>query len=538
MKHRLLYIPILLLFTLSFVDCAKRGAPSGGEKDSIPPIVVRSNPENFSINFDENEIKIYFDEYIKLKDIQKELIISPPLKYQPKITPLSTGKFIKILIEDTLKDNTTYSFNFGKSIVDNNEENVFKYFKYIFSTGNYIDSLKLKGTVNDALLLKPDGTSTVMLYEVTETFNDSIIFTEKPTYITTTIDDQQDFEFNNLKEGKYLLVALKEKTSDYIFQPSYDKIGYLNKLITIPTDSSYALTLFKETPEYRISKPKHEGKNHIIFGFEGDAEELTIELTSSVTEGFKTAIYKDQKADSLHYWFQPAIENDSLVFIATNKFYKDTLTTRMRDLYIDSLKITALNSGIITPKDTLQFSANTPLISIDTEKIKIINKDSLSITATGKIDKEYNIAYVEFPIKDNQSYAIEMLPGAFTDFFNKTNDTIKTRIRTKELSDYAALNLTIIHQKKHPLVAQLVNIKFKVIAEKIVDSNNSVLFEYIKPGEYYVRIIFDENSNGKWDTGNYLQKVQPEKVVYYPKKLEANPNWSLIESFTLESAKE
>ncbi len=270
MKHRLLYIPIAILFILSFTDCAKRGNPSGGKKDSIPPVIVKSSPENYSINFNKKEIRIYFDEYIKLKNLSKELIISPPLKYQPVITPLSTSKYIKIKILDTLKENTTYSFNFGKSIVDNNEENAFKYFKYIFSTGDFSDSLNLKGCINDALLLKPDSHTTVMLYEVNEAFHDSIIYFEKPTYITTTQDSTHTFELTNLKEGKYLLIALNEKTNDYIFQPRNDKIGFVKERIIIPTDSLYPLTIFKEVPEYFISKPKHESKNHIIFGFQGD----------------------------------------------------------------------------------------------------------------------------------------------------------------------------------------------------------------------------------------------------------------------------
>src|SRR5690606_23040147 len=118
---------------LSFVDCAKKGTPTGGERDTIPPTIVRSNPENYSINFTGDEIEIRFDEYIKLKDIGNELIISPPMEYTPIITPLSTSKTLKIKILDTLKPNTTYSFNFGNSIVDNNEENKYEYFKYVFS---------------------------------------------------------------------------------------------------------------------------------------------------------------------------------------------------------------------------------------------------------------------------------------------------------------------------------------------------------------------------------------------------------------------
>jgi len=534
MKQRILYVIILFLFSLSFIDCAKRGNPSGGKKDSIPPIIVRSKPENYSINFNDDEIKIYFDEYIKLKDLSKELIISPPLKYQPSITPLSTGKFIKIKIKDTLKENTTYSFNFGKSIVDNNEENAFKYYKYIFSTGSYIDSLKLKGTIKDALLLEPEGSTTLMLYEVNKTFTDSIIYIEKPTYITTTPENSQTFEFTNLKEGKYLLIALKDKTNDYKFQPQYDKIGFVNELISIPNDSSYTISLFKEIPEYYIAKPKHDGKNHIIFGYEGGTEDLKIELKSKVSSDFKSIIYKDSKTDTLHYWFKPALENDSLVFTAKTNIYLDTLVTRMRDLYADTLKIKPINAGIITPKDTLKLTANTPLISVNTEKINIINQDSLAITVIGSIDKNYNIASLEFPIKDNESYTIQLYPGAITDFFENTNDTIISRIRTKELSDYATLDITFANLKSHPIIVQLVDSRFNVVFEEYLTETNTASFEYINPGDYFVRIIYDENKNKIWDTGNYLQKRQPETVIYYPKILEARANWSLIETFTLD----
>ena len=533
MKRRYLIVPILLLFVLSFVDCAKRGNPSGGKKDSIPPVIVRSNPENFSINFDEDEIKIYFDEYIKLKDLNTQLIISPPLKYQPSITPLSTGKFIKIKLKDTLKQNTTYSFNFGKSIVDNNEENAFKYFKYIFSTGDYIDSLTLKGTIKDAILRKPEGLTTVMLYEVTDAFNDSIVFKEKPTYITVTKDSTQTFELTNLKEGNYLLVALKEKTKDYIFQPKYDKIGFAEEIISIPTNKTYTISLFKETPDYYIFKPKHEGENHIIFGYEGDADSLKIALKSKVPEDFKYRIFRDQKTDSLHYWFQPAVDNDTLVFIATNNFYKDTLTTRMRELYADSLSIKTVNKGVLTSNDTLKYAANTPLVAVNSEKISIIDNDSLVIPVIGKIDTKFNIAVLEFPIKGGKTYNVQLFPGAFTDFFNNTNDTIRTRIKTSENSTYATLDFTLQNVQKYPVIVQLVDLKDAVVFEKFVSNPNTLHFEHIKSGEYYIRVIFDENKNGKWDSGNYLQKRQSEKVVYYPKKIKARPNWSLIETFTL-----
>jgi len=534
MMHRILYFALLFFVTLTFVNCAKRGSPSGGPKDSIPPIIVKYKPENYSINFTDDEIKIYFDEYIKLIDINKELIISPPLKYQPEITPLSTGKFIKIKIKDTLKKNTTYSFNFGRSIVDYTEQNVFKYFKYIFSTGSFIDSLKLKGTVKDALLLNPEGTTTVMLYEVNDAFNDSIIYSEKPTYITTTKEESQEFELTNLKEGTYFLIALKDKTNDYIFQPKYDKIGFLEGLISIPSDSSFTINIFQEKENYTIKKPKHEGKNHIIFGYNGDAKDLKIELKSSVPKDFEAITYIDSKSDTLHYWFKPFVENDSLIFTGKNKNYVDTLVTRMRNLYTDTLVVKPINAGVLTPRDTLKFSATTPLTLFDPEKATIINQDSVVIPFKGVIDHRFNTAVLNFDIKIPESYTIQLLPGAFIDFFEQTNDTINVRIRTKENSDYGTLSLILSEPEQLPIIVQLVNTKYKVIQERYFTNDETILFEYIIPGEYYIRIIYDENKNKRWDTGNYLKKIQPETVIYYTKKIEIRPNWSLVETFKLD----
>lgn len=534
MKHRLLYIPIAILFLLSFVDCAKKGTPSGGKKDSIPPVIVKSVPENFSINFTDSEIRIYFDEYIKLKNLQSNLIISPPLKYPPVITPLSTSKFIKIKISDTLLPNTTYSFNFGQSIVDNNEENAYDYFKYVFSTGTYIDSLKLSGSITDALLAKPESPTTILLYEVNETYKDSMVFSEKPMYITSTRDTTNTFELSNLKEGNYKLVALKEKNNDYTFQPKTDKIGFVEQVITLPTDSTYQLRLFKENPTYAITRPKHESKNHILFGFEGDIKELSIDLKSEVAAEFESRLFRDLKTDTLHYWFKPTVENDSLLFVATNKEVTDSLNLRMRDLYKDSLSVSAITTGVVLPRDTLKLIANTPLVAIDAERIKIIDKDSVQIPASALLNTKYNLAEIVFPKTEEQAYVIQLLPGALTDFYEAQNDTIRFAVRTKVASDYGTLSLVVNSADSIPKIVQLVNTKFKVISEQIPSATNTVYFDYIIPGNYYVRIVLDENRNGIWDTGNFLAKQQPEKIIYYPVQLEILANWSLNETFNLD----
>lgn len=534
MKRLFIYIPIALLFALSFTDCAKKGRPTGGLRDSLPPVIVRSVPENYTTNFSEDEIRIYFDEYIKLTEIQKNLIISPPLKYQPIITPLSTSKILKIKILDTLRENTTYSFNFGRSIVDNNEGNEFEYYKYVFSTGSFIDSLKLRGTIRDAELSKPEGVTTVMLYDINETFTDSIIFSEKPTYITTTQDSTNTFELSNLREGNYLLLALKDSNNDYIFQPSSDRIGFVKEYVTIPTDSLYELTLFKEFPNYQIDRPKQISKNEIQFGYEGNADSLQLQLLSTTPSGFTSKIYKDLKRDTLHYWYKPALEVDSLLFLARNQSQVDTLNVRMKELYQDTLKMEAINAGLMTLKDTLQLKANVPLVSIASEFLSIINRDSVSVEASSNINLKNNTISVAFPKTEGQTYMIQALPGFATDFFEETNDTLNYNVRTKANSDYGTLSLTLANVEKYPVIVQLTNSKFEVKKEKrVLNADTTIEFDFIDPAKYYIRVIYDENGNGIWDPGNFLAKKQPEKIVYYPSVLDVKSNWSLIETFTL-----
>ncbi|MDT0556483.1 Ig-like domain-containing protein [Patiriisocius hiemis] len=532
MKHRLLYIPILFLFMLSFIDCAKKGNPSGGKKDSIPPVIVKSDPENFTTSFTEDEIKIYFDEYIKLEDLQKNLIISPPLKNQPIITPLSTSKVLKIKLMDTLRENTTYSINFGKSIVDNNEGNPYDYYKYVFSTGTFIDSLTLNGTIKDALLPSLKEPATVMLYEVNEEYTDSLVFKEKPFYISNT-KEGSTFEFTNLKEGTYRLIALEDQNSDYIFQPSLDKIGYEEAFVTLPTDSSYTISLFKEDKAYRISQPKHVSKHSIIFGYEGAKTPPDISLISEKPQGHENLLFKDLKKDTLYYWFKPELGVDSLLFKSTYKETIDTLNLRIRDLFKDSLKINQLNAGTQKLRDTFKISANIPLITINQEKIKVTDKDTLDVAVNTILDTSTNTASINFPKTEDQKYIVTLLPGAITDYFETQNDTLQYGVRTKLVSDYGTITLTLDNVSDFPLVVQLVDSQFVVKDEKILTENAPLLFDEISPASYYLRVILDTNKNGKWDTGNFLKNSAPEKVIYYPSQIAVKANWSVNETFIL-----
>lgn len=267
---------ILTLLSVLSISCAKRGTITGGPKDSIAPVIVKSNPKNYQSNFTGTKIRIDFSEYIKVKDINKQLIISPPMQKSPTIVPQgSASKFISITLNEELKPNTTYSFNFGQSITDYNEGIPYSQFKYVFSTGNYIDSLTVSGNIKDAFENKTDDYVTVMLYDAA-TYNDSLVFKQKPVYVSNTLEKNTTFKIENIKEGDYYLVALKDKNNNYNYQSKSEKIAFKKQKIKIPTDSVYSLRLFSEKSEIKTYKPTLESTNKLFMGYEGDAKNVQL----------------------------------------------------------------------------------------------------------------------------------------------------------------------------------------------------------------------------------------------------------------------
>lgn len=533
MTRSLLNFIFLLVLCAAFFNCANRGRPSGGIIDSTPPKIVKSDPENYSLNFKDKEIEINFDEYVKIKNLQRQLIISPPMDPAPEITPLSiASKTIRIRINDTLTPNTTYTFNFGNSIVDNNEENPFPYFKYVFSTGSYIDSLTVNGFITDAESRTPEDFVSVMLYEVDSTLNDSIVFKERPKYITNTLDSTTTFSLENLKAGKYMLIALKDENQDLKFQPSSDKIGYHNTIITVPTDSVYELKLFKETPETKVIRPRLISGEKIAFGFQGEYENMDIAVRSDVPDNFEYRITKDEKADTLYYWYKPRLEVDSLLFNVTRKNYSEDFTVKISEQKRDTLKLSPNPTGNINFNDTFKITGTVPISKIDTEKITILNADSLKVDFSTKLDSLSNAIEVNFEKKENERYKIQILPDAFEDFFGDKNDTLNYNLSTKTYADYGNVRVTL-QNAVYPMIVQLTNNKGEVKAEEYITKPMPIDFRNIESGDYYLRAIFDSNSNGKFDSGNYLKKEQPERISYFPEVLEVRSNFDLIYPFTL-----
>jgi len=522
----------LIVLVLSFSQCAKKGRPDGGPKDEDAPLFVTANPPYETINFDKNEINIYFNEYIKLKDLSKQLIISPPLNPEnpPLISPQgSPSKYINIQILDTLLENSTYIFDFGNSVQDNNEANTLERFKYVFSTGAYIDSLTLSGSVKNSFKSESVENIKLLLYRLDSAYTDSAVYNRKPDYVTSTLDSS-NYEFSNLRKGNYLLVALNDARSDYVFNPKTDEIGFLKDTISLPRDSiiKTELSIFKEELPYIFRRGKEIRKGQLIFGYQGKPSNLKIENLSAVPDNFQTIIFPEKDKDTLNLWHSP-IEKDSLIFKISNNNIIDTITVALRKKQLDSLTVTKITGGVLNIKDTLFFSTNNPIIKIDTSKINFVHTDSIYITYKAFISKKESSVGFLFEKKFKTSYKLNLYPDALVDIFETSNDTVTSQFRTRSIEDYGEISLAIQNPEKVPVIIQLTDINDVTVAQETSSENKTISFNYLIPKKYKIRIIYDTNNNGKWDTGNYLEKKQPEPVQYFPEVQEIRPNWVLNE---------
>ncbi|GIJ95029.1 Ig-like domain-containing protein [Capnocytophaga stomatis] len=527
------YVVVLMLLMSVFWQCARRGSPTGGPKDEKPPVLLTAEPKSGATQFNRNKIRLTFDEFVVIKDLRKQLIISPPMENFPIISPMSASKKLDISILDTLKPNTTYVFNFGSSIQDYNEGNPYPDFKYVFSTGNFVDSLKVRGKIKDALKPKPDNFVTVMLYEYNENYKDSLIYKSKPTYVTNTLDSLETFELNYLRKGKYVMVALKDKNNNYRFDQKEDKIAFWNEPISVEdkdTLPSYELTLFKEVLNYKPARPVQVSENRISFGFEGSTDSVKIKPISPVKGDFKYIISKEPKKDTLNFWFSPK-QSDSLLFAVQRSQKIDTFKVRLKSMKPDSLLVSNSFSGELPMGKNFAWKSNIPIVKTDSTKIKVFGKDSLELPFKTKLDRDKLEYSIVFDTKHNASYRIEALPEAITDFFGNTNDTLRVNLRTKKLEDYSILKLTIKKELQFPVILQLTNEKGDRIESELYfeSAQKEYIFENVSPGKYKIRITEDRNKNKIWDTGNFLKRIQPERVMYFPNLVELRANWEVEE---------
>ncbi len=541
MLQRFLGSCFFVLIAISLSQCGRRGGTlTGGPKDVTPPVLIKSEPENFTTNFKAKKIRLTFDEYIKIQDLENQLIVSPPLKYQPDISPQGGAqKYVEIEIKDTLVPNTTYTLNFGQSIQDNNEGNPSSFLTYVFSTGEFIDSLEVLGVVKDAFNKKSDNFVSVLLYEIDSAYTDSTIYKKPPNYITNTLDSAVIFNLKNIKEGQYAIFALKDEAKNNIFDQNADKIAFIQDTLVLPSDTTYLpeLKLFKEITNYSAVVPNFAAKNKIVFGYYGSTnEDVVIAPLTKLPDSIKTKSLKAYEKDTINFWFTP-FETDSIIFTVTNSTKKkiDTFTVKQRKVGTDSLKITANQSGSLDFNRSFYLQANTPILRIDSSKISMTVKDSIPFQFKTALDTIANKIDFEFAVEPDLNYKVELLPGAITDFFEQTNDSTNYRINTRSYSDYGNLKVRLAGDITYPILAQLTNEQGETQTEQYATKENVIAFTNLQPASYFVRIIFDTNKNKQWDTGSFIERKQPERVSYYPDKIDIRANWDEDITFTISN---
>jgi hypothetical protein len=520
----------LFLFILILAGCANIGTLTGGEKDSTPPKLIRSFPQNEAVNFNQTKIELLFNEYVQLKNIQQQLIISPPLKTFPKVSV--KGKKVVLTFDTLFRENTTYSLFFGDGIADFTEGNPWDNSTLVFSTGNRLDFLQLSGTVKNAFDAQPEAGMFVMLY--TSNLGDSAVQKSLPSYFGKT-DKQGAYKIHNIHEGEYRVFALKDNNSNYLFDQLNEKIAFNSEVIRV-YDSITHVDLAAFTPDNKrqfLSTQKLLNEKQLLLSFNRKNRSGKVEFEDEKYKIHHIEKYLD--GDSLVVWLNPELSSkDSLVFKVKDFDFSDTITLflsnskALKDLPLRLNKDPKLNN--IVPGDSVYFSFNFPLQSANFSLIAI-TQDSLKIPFSANLSAARKIA-LKAEAKPVKVCKIKFLPGALNDIYGRSNkDTLVSAFTLAEESAFGTLALTL-DIKEAPdnanFIMQIISSKQEIVKEEIFTSAK-MLFNYknFPADEYKIKLIVDINGNGRWDSGNYYLKEQPEKIIFYEKPLTVRANWEM-----------
>ena len=536
---------LLMLTILTVISCARQGSPTGGPKDETPPVFLKADPDTLATNVDVNlqEAIINFDEYILLKEYSKNVVVSPSFQIPPIVTPQALAKkYISIKFQEPLLPNTTYSFNFGDAIQDFNENNKLSNFQYVFSTGSFIDSLKVTGRVNSSYDFKLPEKILVGLYKVDSTYKDSIILQKKPYYIARA-NDKGEYQLNYLASGKYKLIAFEDKVENVMYDYGKERLAFHNEPIELNANQQINLNLFNQKPDYRKPEASFKQEGLIVFKTTGATDDVTI---TPVGKEFKTAyIQKFPRQDSINFWFNPKVDtivgrSAKLNFKVQHKDQIDEVSA----LYSKSnterkLEFKAINDQKLAPNKPFKIQANAPIKSLDLSKIYVF-KDTLSIPFKVSIDT-VNAQNLNFAFEKNldEKFEVNIYPNALTDVLGEKNDTLAYPIKMGTRGDFGHLKLTLQNTPNKPFILQFLKTdKDYTVLEELYNPANKNYFEFnfIEPGEYLFRLLVDENENGKWDTGDYLSGKQPEPIYLYPEPIKIRAMWDATETWVLGEA--
>lgn len=533
----------LLIFTYGFYQfflvggCASQKTIQGGPRDSIAPKVLKMVPENLTTNFNAKTIVIQFDEYFKLNDQFREFSVSPDMERLPQLK--IKKRELEISFQDTLEKNTTYTLNFGKSIADINESNVLKNFTYVFATGPKLDSLTMSGQVVDALTGEPLLDALAFIVPIDR---DTIIGKTKPSIYTTT-DSSGRFQLNNLRENTYKVYALKEKTSDKIYQQVSDEIGFLPDSVVLTSNvTDLKIKVFKEEPqEFRMNDRKIAPDGTILLTWNQKLRQPTVVITEPSNLEAAKLFQFSKNNDSVRVWLNDlSFDSTKVSIMETGKLLQTVKLTRgKKDTYTRNLMpADNLEGGQLNPNSRLRLTFPSPVTGIDPSKIELL-EDSVAVRGfqLQKDSADFLSYFVNFEWDRGTDYQMKFSAGAVTGMFNSKNKEFTKVFTLASADDYGSLGVTVkLPEQNKSYILQVTNERKETISEHVIKRDTTLNFNNYRAGKYFVRVVYDTNGNGIWDTGRVSLKQLPEQIYNEPQELSIRAGWD--RKATIEIPKE
>lgn len=529
----------LLLLVLTFNRCANIQRPTGGPKDSLPPKVLNESPINFSRNFQDKEIVLTFDEYIKLNNQFKEFSISPDLDVQPLFKVRK--KDLIIQLPDSMEANTTYTINFGKGLVDYNESNPILNYNYVFATGPELDSLSISGSVKNGFTksfdVKKDENIKVLLIPTRQ----DTIFGKRKANIFTSLDSSGNFKFSNLREDTYRIYALKEQNNDRIFNGNDEWIGFLNDSIVLNKDTSnIQLEITKAYPkDFRTLEKKIEPTGNILLTFNKPVNNAAIEITHPSEINTNKIERYSANNDSVRVFIENKELDSIKIHLSADLNIRDTLLIRTNKnaKYDREIKPLFNITNKVDRTTHIKLTSITPLSTVDKSKI-MLYEDSVSRRnfQLQQDSANQNLYHIRYNWRPKRNYELVIQENALRSPFDDANKESKTQFTMDESDNYGNITFTVNGlDSTMQYIAELTNEeKEKVFDSRLIDQRSGKLtYTNFRGGKYVLRIIYDANKNNKWDPADVYARKQAEYIWYLDKTFTIRANWDQNETITL-----
>jgi hypothetical protein len=511
------------------LSCAQQGILTGGDKDSSPPQIDSTkleHPPNGSVHFSATKIVIPFNEFVVLQDVRKQVIITPFISTAPKI--YAQGKKVIVEFESPLMANTTYIINFGDAIRDITEGNKLSNYKYVFSTGSFLDSLQYTAYVYDAYSKKSVAGALVMLYQETA---DSVVKKQKPMYFAKTGPNGM-CKIENIGAHTYKVFALVDGNDNYLWDQKDEKIGFLSNPITI--DSTFlhhtdSIAVFVNIPDKKQIDNSTFNNGLITVALNTPLLDSNWNEVITSPALWKDKVHINATKDTLRWWISPLAYKKHDVEFSLLGYGKDKV--RIAGAPEEKpLEFTTNVAANLIPGELVEITLKQPIELVDTSKI-FVWKDEIS-QPFSVFQKNETTLVISSRYEVDENYVIDAHKGAFTSIYGQENDSITLLFSCQHPNKYGAVKLHLTgplfdEPKGNWIVLVRQGEKTMYRLHVLKNSNKELFFEHLVPGKYEISVIFDDNENGIWDTGDYFSGLFPENIYYYPEMVEVRKGWDI-----------